>query len=90
SDQDYIKPGFILTSMLKRVDNAVYDVIGRLVDGTLEGGTTVEYGLVEDGVGLSPMEHTKDDIPQEFIDQVAELREMIENGEIVVTDVTKE
>ncbi len=90
SDQDYIKPGFILTSMLKRVDNAVYDVVGRLVDGTLEGGTTVEYGLVENGVGLSPMEYTKDDIPQEFIDQVAELREMIENGEIVVTDVTKE
>lgn len=90
ANQDYIKPGFILTSMLKHVDNAVYDVVGHLVDGTLEGGSTVEYGLIEDGVGLSPMEYTKDDIPQEFIDKIAELREMIENGEIVVTDVTKE
>lgn len=90
SNQDYIKPGYILTSMLKRGDIAVYDVISRLVDGTLEGGSIVEYGLAEDGVGLSPMEYTKDDIPQEYLDKIAELREMIVNGEITVTDVTKE
>ena len=89
ADQDYIKPGFILTSMLKRVDNAVYDVIARAAAGEDLGGGTIEYGLVEDGVGLSPMEFTKDDIPQEFLDQIADLQAMIESGEIVVTDVTK-
>lgn len=89
ADQDYIKPGYILTSMMKRTDNAVYDVISKLVDGTLEGGTTLEYGLIENGVGLSPMEYTKDEIPQEYLDRVTEIRQKIESGEIQVTDVTK-
>lgn len=89
ADQDYIKPGFILTSMLKRTDNAIYDVISRLANGTLEGGITIEYGLIEDGVGISPMEYTKDDVPQEFLDTIADLAEKIKSGEIVVTDVTK-
>lgn len=89
ADQDYIKPGSILTSMMKRTDNAVYDVIKKLVEGTLEGGTTLEYGLAENGVGLSPMEYTEDEIPQEYLDQVAEIRQQIERGEIQVTDVTK-
>jgi basic membrane protein A len=89
SNQDYIKPGFILTSMLKHVDVAVYDVVSRLVDGTLEGGVTVEYGLKEDGVGLSPMEYTKGVIPQTFLDKINEIRDKIISGEIKVTDVTK-
>ncbi|MFQ5856427.1 MAG: BMP family protein [Anaerolineae bacterium] len=90
ADQDYIKPGYILTSMLKRTDNAVYDVIAKLVAGELKGGTTLEYGLIEDGVGISPMQYTKDEIPQEYVDKVAELRQMIESGDIEVTDITKE
>jgi basic membrane protein A len=90
ADQDYIKPGFILTSMIKRTDNAIYDAISKLVNGELKGGTTLEYGITEDGVGISPMEYTKDEIPQEFIDKVAEIRGKIESGDIQVTDVTKE
>lgn len=90
ADQDYIKPGHILTSMMKRTDNAVYDVTKKFTDGTLEGGTVLEYGLKENGVGLSPMEYTKDEIPQEYLDRVAEIRDKIESGEIQVTDVTKE
>jgi len=89
ADQDYIKPGFILTSMIKRVDTAVYDLCSRLVAGTLEPGGIVEYGLAEEGVGLSPMEYTIDDIPAEFLDTIAELQQMIIDGEIEVTDVTK-
>jgi basic membrane protein A len=89
ADQDYIKPGFILTSMLKRTDNAVYDVIGKLVNGELKGGTVPEYGLIENGVGLSPMEHTKKDVPQEFLDKIAEIEGKIKSGEIKVTDITK-
>ena len=45
SDQDYLAPGNVLTSMLKRVDVAVYDVIERGVTGALEGGTVAQYGL---------------------------------------------
>lgn len=90
SDQDYIKPGYILTSMIKRTDNAVYDLCSRLVNGTLKGGTTIEYGLKEKGVDLSPMQYTKDKLPPEFLTKIDELRSKIISGEIVVTDITKQ
>ncbi len=90
SDQDYIKPGFILTSMIKRVDNAVYDLCSRLVNGALQGGAIVEYGLKEDGVGLSPMTYTKDKLPAEFLTTVEDLKAKIISGEIKVTDITKQ
>jgi basic membrane protein A len=42
----------ILTSMIKRVDTAVYDAIQQAVDGTFEPGFRV-YGLAEDGISYS-------------------------------------
>jgi basic membrane protein A len=90
SDQDYIKPGYILTSMLKRVDVAVYDLISKLVDGSLKGGESIFYGLAENGVGLSPMTHTKDQLPSEFLETVEELKAKIISGEIRVTDIREE
>jgi basic membrane protein A len=89
ADQDYIAPGFVLTSMMKRTDNAVYDAIAKQVKCELKGGQVLEYGLVEKGVGLSPMEYTKSEIPQEFLDKVADIEAKIKSGEIQVTDVTK-
>lgn len=88
SDQDYLVPGHVLTSMLKRVDMAVYDMIKMLVDGTMKGGETLYYGLKEGGVELSPMMYTRHIIPREYIEKVEELKEKILIGEIVVTDVT--
>ena len=49
----YLAPGFVLTSMLKRADIAVYETISKLVKGDLKGGTalnlfvtyTFAYGL---------------------------------------------
>jgi basic membrane protein A len=74
--------------MLKRVDIAVYDLVKRLCDGTLKGGTVVNYGLKEGGVGLSEMTFTRQLIPKAYVEQVNELRNKIINGEIKVTDVT--
>lgn len=87
SDQDFLAPGNVLTSMLKRVDVAIFDVISQAVDGTLEGGTVAQYGLEENGVGLSDMTYTRHIIPREYMDQVAEAREAIINGDIDVIDV---
>ena len=87
SDQDYMAPGNVLTSMLKRVDVAVYDTIERAVNGDLEGGTVLQYGLEENGVGLSEMTYTRHIIPVEFMDQVADLRAQIEAGELEVIDI---
>jgi len=59
ADQDYLKPGFILASMMKRVDVGVYEATKRAVDGTFQGGV-LELGLKEGGVSVS----TLDDLTQ--------------------------
>lgn len=87
SDQDFLAPGNVLTSMMKRVDVAVYDVIERLVNGELEGGTVAQYGLDVNGVGLSPMTYTRHIVPREYMDQVNAAREAIIAGELDVIDV---
>ena len=40
-DQSSIAPNTVLTSAMKRVDNAVYEAVQELIDGTLEGGVTI-------------------------------------------------
>jgi hypothetical protein len=62
SDQDHLAPGRVLTSMMKRVDNAVFDVCQRVARGQFRSGTVV-YGVREKGVGLSPMRFTRKDVP---------------------------
>lgn len=90
TDQDGLAPGSVLTSMVKRVDIAVYDLIKRLAEGKLERGTTLRYGLDVGGVGISEMKHTKDKIPAEYLAKVEELKQMIIAGDIKVTDVTQQ
>src|SRR6478736_3439800 len=69
SNQNMVKPGFVLTSMVKRVDNAVYSIIQDVVNGQFKTGFHV-YGLNEDGVGYAMDENNKPLITQEMIDQV--------------------
>lgn len=52
SNQNWIKPGVILTSMVKRVDVAVYNCIKDMSEGKFSGGT-VRFGLANDGVTIS-------------------------------------
>jgi basic membrane protein A len=59
ANQDYLKPGFILASMMKRVDVGVYEATKRSVEGTFQGGV-MELGLKEGGVSVS----TLDDLTQ--------------------------
>src|SRR5690606_34933585 len=57
SNQNYLHPGSVLTSMLKRVDNAVYSSFMTAGDdATFEPGR-VDLGLEEDGVGYALDEH---------------------------------
>ena len=55
SDQANMGPDVVLTSALKRVDNAVIDVSTKAKDGNFPGGKIALYGLAEDGVGLAPI-----------------------------------
>jgi basic membrane protein A and related proteins len=70
----------IMTSMLKRVDNAVENFIGQFADGSLEGGTDVINDLESDGVGLADSGGLIEDIQ----DQIADYRQQIIDGEIEV------
>ncbi len=85
-DQDYIAEGKILTSMIKRVDVAVYDFVKQVKEETFTAGVHV-YGVAEDGVSLSEMTYTKDIIPAEVLENIETIRQEIENGTIQVTDV---
>ena len=70
----------IMTSMLKRVDNAVQAFISDFADDKVEGGTDIVNDLSTDGVGLSTTGGFIDDI-QEDIDSY---RQKIIDGEIEV------
>ncbi|SFL90976.1 nucleoside-binding protein [Geodermatophilus ruber] len=70
----------IMTSMLKRVDNAVEAFIGEFVDGNVSGGTDEVYDLSSEGVGLATSGGFIDDIQGEIDDY----RQQIIDGEIEV------
>jgi basic membrane protein A len=85
ANQNWVKPGFILTSMLKRIDNAVYSIVKDEVEGKFQGGVHI-YGLENDGVGYAIDQHNKHLIPQSVIDMVEQAKKDIIAGKIKVTD----
>jgi len=87
SDQDHLAPGTVLTSMVKRVDVAVYEIIAEKVEGRFTPGV-ISLGVEDDGVGTTDFEYTRDIIPQEVISLIDEVKEKIKTGEIEVTDPT--
>lgn len=88
SNQNYLHPGSVLTSMLKRVDVAVYDAFSTPVD-EIETGIHV-FGLAEDGVGYALDENNADLITEDMIAQVAAARAAIIAGEISVHNYTED
>ena len=85
SNQNGVKPGFVLTSMVKRVDNAVYDVVKEILAGQFSGGFHV-FGLDKDGVAYAMDDFNRALIPADVILKVEEARTKIGTGEIKVTD----
>ncbi|HHC07487.1 MAG TPA: BMP family ABC transporter substrate-binding protein [Actinobacteria bacterium] len=72
---------YVLTSMLKRVDVAVYTTIKNFVEGVEQEGVIV-FNLESDGVGYSTSGGFVDDI----VDQLEELKGKIVSGELEVPD----
>jgi basic membrane protein A len=85
SNQNMVKPGFVLTSMVKRVDNAVYSIVEDVVNGRFQAGFHV-YGLEKDGVGYALDDYNKDLLSQEAITEAEEAKRRIIAGQIKVTD----
>lgn len=83
--QESFNPGYVVTSMLKRVDNALYSTIERFIaDRNLHG--TIVFGLQEGGVGLSKSDLAQKLVPANVWAKVDEAQRLIESGKLTVTD----
>jgi len=89
SNQNYLHPGSVLTSMVKRVDQAVYDTFSAHAAGTLEAGVRV-MNLANDGVGFAVDEFNQDILAAETIAAMEEAKAKIIAGEIMVHDYTSD
>ena len=87
ANQNYLHPGQVLTSMVKRVDNAVYDTFTQAAAGELESGIQV-MGLDNDGVGFSMDDDNAALVTPEMVAAVEEAKAKIIAGEIEVHDFT--
>jgi basic membrane protein A len=85
SDQNMVKPGFVLTSMMKRVDNAVYQIVQEVADHRFRGGLHV-FGLESDGVGYALDQYNKDLLAPDAIRAAEDAKKKIIAGQIKVTD----
>lgn len=73
-----------LTSMIKKVDRAVYEVSKDTAEGNFPGGQSVRLGLAEDGVSLA--DTSDKNVPKEVLDIVEEYKEKILSNEITVPE----
>lgn len=81
-DQSYLAPKQTLSSMVKHVDVAVYDITKELKDGKFPGGKETVLGLAEDGVGVAPT--TSTNVPKDVLAKVDDFKKKIIAGEIKV------
>ena len=80
SDQSPLAPETILTSALKRVDNACYDATKKVILGTLEGGVAT-YDLAAGGVDIAP---TTDNLSKDVLEKIEDAKKDIIAGDLVV------
>lgn len=86
SDQAHLAPENIITSAMKRCDNAIFDLVEKITKGEeIQGLQT--YGLENGGVDIAP---TTDLLSEEVIAKVQEVKEKILAGEIVVPETQEE
>jgi basic membrane protein A and related proteins len=90
ADQDYLgtadpqnpqPPSRVLTSMMKRVDNAVFATCQEAAKGAVKAGKR-EFGVKDDGVGISELKFTKSEIPEELLKKVEQLKQKIAEGSL--------
>jgi basic membrane protein A and related proteins len=84
SDQNYLAPGHVLTSMVKRVDTQAFDMIESVENNTFKGGAVLYYGLKEDGVAAAMDEYNKGLISPVILKEVDDLKAKVISGAIAV------
>ena len=85
SNQNYMQPGTMLTSMYKKVGLAAYNSFAAAVAGNWEAGFSVN-GVAEDGVGAAMDEYNADLVSADMLAAVDAARAAIISGDILVHD----
>jgi basic membrane protein A len=85
ANQNYLQPGYVLTSMVKRIDTAVYDAVMAAKNNTFKPGTRV-MGLKEGGVDWALDQHNRGLISPAMEKRIVEARQAIIDGKIKVVD----
>ena len=85
SNQNYMQPGTMLTSMLKQVGEAAYDSYEAAMNGTWSSDMRI-LGVAEGGVGWALDEYNRDLVSAEMEARVNEARDAIIAGDISVHD----
>ncbi len=88
-DQDYLAPGHVLVSAIKRVDIGVFDGIKSVYDGTFVG-KTITLSLKNGGIGISPMTYTKQLVPKSVFSELKILENMIKDGKLKIPQTKDE
>jgi basic membrane protein A len=88
SNQNWMKPGTILTSMLKAVDVAVYETIKETKDGKFKA-EVARFGLKNNGVDYTLDKYNEKLITPEMKKKVDEIKKKIIAGQIQVPDYYK-
>ncbi|NMC58508.1 MAG: BMP family ABC transporter substrate-binding protein [Candidatus Methanofastidiosa archaeon] len=83
TDQSYIQPNYIISSMLKRVDTAIYDVVSKTIAGE-ELDAVSTYNVANGGISLAKNEYFESMVPDNIKEKILDAEQKIINGEIVV------
>ena len=86
SPQEHLAPDVVLTSMLKRLDIATFDMIKAKAEGRFPRDTTVSYELKNGGVDLSWSESALRLIPADVAARLKTITKDIADGKIVVKE----
>jgi basic membrane protein A and related proteins len=83
ADQYDEAPGFVLTSMIKRIDVALFETVKRVKENKFAGGI-YDFGLAQDGVSYVYDDRNRSLIPESVVARVEALRQEVIAGRIVV------
>lgn len=83
ADQDHMAKGFVLTSMMKRLDLSTFSEISKIFEGRFESGI-MHYSLENGGVGLTEMRYTRHLVDDSVMQQLQQATQDIIDGRIII------
>jgi len=81
ADQNYMAPQNVITSALKGMDTATFDIIKSAMEDKFKGGN-VSFDLSNNGVGFATPIKV---VPKDIVDKVNDAAQQIKDGKITVT-----